>query len=96
MTKAEKQLQTLDRLFAALSHSSRRQILLVLKLRGGSMTAGEIAERFSCKWPTTTRHLGALKSAGLISARKQGRERLYELNKDLLIAEVTEWLKWFT
>jgi DNA-binding transcriptional ArsR family regulator len=96
MTKAEKELQDLDRIFAALAHSSRRQILLVLKLRGGAMTAGEIVERFSCKWPTTTRHLRTLKSAGLISVRKEGRERLYELNQNRLIPMVTAWLKWFS
>jgi|SRR6266481_9750442 len=96
MTKAEKELQDLDRIFAALAHSSRRQILLVLKLRGGAMTAGEIVERFSCKWPTTTRHLRTLKSAGLISVRKEGRERLYELNQNRLIPTVTAWLKWFS
>jgi DNA-binding transcriptional ArsR family regulator len=95
MTKAEKELQALDRLFAALAHSSRRQILLILKLRGGSMTAGEIAERFSCKWPTTTRHLTTLKSAGLITVRREGRERIYELNRDHLIGAIGEWLKWF-
>jgi DNA-binding transcriptional ArsR family regulator len=95
MTKAEKELQELDRLFGALAHSSRRQILLILKLRGGSMTAGDIAERFSCKWPTTTRHLTTLKSAGLITVRKEGRERIYELNRDHLIGAIGEWLKWF-
>jgi len=56
---------------------------------------GEIAERFSCKWPTTTRHLRTLKNAGLISVRKEGRERLYELNRNRLVDTVTGWLKWF-
>ncbi|MEA3018291.1 MAG: hypothetical protein QOI38_3013, partial [Sphingomonadales bacterium] len=34
-----------DRVFAALAHPSRRQILLILKFRGGRMSAGDIAER---------------------------------------------------
>jgi DNA-binding transcriptional ArsR family regulator len=96
MTKAEKELHDLEVVFDSLAHSSRRQILLVLKMRGGAMTAGEIAERFSCKWPTTTRHLRTLENAGLISVRKQGRERLYELNQNRLTSVATGWLNWFT
>jgi DNA-binding transcriptional ArsR family regulator len=95
MTRAEQELHDLDVVFAALAHPSRRQILLVLKLRGGAMTAGEIAERFSCKWPTTTRHLRALEDAGLLTVRKEGRERLYELNRARLLDVVTGWLNWF-
>jgi DNA-binding transcriptional ArsR family regulator len=95
VTKAEKELLSLDAIFAALAHPSRRQILLILKLRGGTMTAGDIAERFSCKWPTTTRHLQALVDADLISVRKEGRERLYELNAERLTNVVSGWLKWF-
>ena len=94
-TKAEKELHDLDVVFAALAHPSRRQILLVLKMRGGAMTAGEIVDRFSCKWPTTTRHLRSLETAGLISVRKEGRERLYQLNRERVIAVVSGWLNWF-
>lgn len=95
MTRAEQELHDLDVVFAALAHPSRRQILLVLKLRGGAMTAGELAERFSCKWPTTTRHLRTLENAGLLNVRKEGRVRLYELNRDRLLNVVTGWLNWF-
>lgn len=95
MTKAEKELHDLDVVFSALAHPSRRQILLVLKMRGGAMTAGQIVERFSCTWPTTTRHLRSLESAGLISVRKDGRERLYQLNRDRLVEIVGKWLNWF-
>jgi DNA-binding transcriptional ArsR family regulator len=95
MSKGEKELRELDATFAALAHPTRRQILLALKFRGGAMTAGDIADRFSCKWPTTTRHLKTLADAGLISARKKGRERLYELNSERLTKVVGAWLHWF-
>ena len=95
MTKADKELADLEAVFRALAHSSRRQILLVLWLRGGTLSAGQIAERFSCKWPTITRHLSLLVAAGLVSVRKDGRERFYILNRDRLIEVVGEWLKWF-
>ena len=95
MTKADKELAALEAVFGALAHPSRRQILLVLWLRGGTLSAGQIAERFSCKWPTITRHLSLLVAAGLVSVRKDGRERFYILNRDRLIEVVGEWLKWF-
>jgi DNA-binding transcriptional ArsR family regulator len=95
MTKADKELADLEDVFGALAHASRRQILLALWLRGGVLSAGQIAERFSCKWPTITRHLNLLVSAGLISVRKEGRERFYTLDRDRLIKVVGGWLRWF-
>jgi DNA-binding transcriptional ArsR family regulator len=67
----------------------------VLKFRGGEMTAGEIADRFSCRWPTTTRHLRELESAGLVSVERRGRERIYQLNDKRLQSVTGEWLRWF-
>ena len=79
---------------AALAHPARRQILLTLHLRGGVATAGEIAARFEHKWPTTTRHLRVLESAGLVRQDRRGRTRVYTLDKRRL-ALVSEWLAWF-
>ncbi|HET9956637.1 MAG TPA: metalloregulator ArsR/SmtB family transcription factor [Polyangiaceae bacterium] len=78
---------------AALAHAARRQILLTIHLRGGA-TAGEIASRFAHRWPTTTRHLRVLESAGLIRQQRIGRTRVYSVEKDRL-ALVREWLAWF-
>lgn len=81
--------------FGALSHPSRRHILMVLRVRGGKMTAGEIANRFACSWPTTTRHLRVLEEAGLVTIKKCGRERIYCLDVERLQAVTGGWLKWF-
>jgi len=78
----------------ALDHPSRRRILLVLRFRGGDMTAGEIAKRFSCSWPATTRHLKVLLGAGLIRLERQGRERRYHL-EPAAFAPLGRWLEWF-
>jgi len=59
------------------------------------MTAGEIADRFACSWPTTTRHLGVLQEAGLVSVEKRGRERIYKLEAERLLSITGEWLDWF-
>ena len=91
---AERRLAALQAVVAALAHPARRQILLTMKLRGGSMTAGEIAGRFRHAWPTTTRHLRVLEDAGLLRHEKQGRTRVYTLDRERL-ALVGEWLGWF-
>lgn len=90
----EKQ-QAAEAVFHALAHASRRHILLVLRFRGGRMTAGEIAECFSCRWPTTTRHLRVLEAAGLVRVVKRGRERVYHLETRRLRGVVKDWLGWF-
>jgi DNA-binding transcriptional ArsR family regulator len=95
VSKAEKELQEFNEVFAALSHETRRVILVVLMARNGEMTAGDIVERFSCRWPTITRHLKQLEDAGLIQVTKVGRERRYILNKKKLKHIVGGWLKWF-
>lgn len=89
------EIQQTETVFNALAHAQRRQILLVLRFRGGEMTAGEIAERFSCSWPTTTRHLKILERAKLVRVKKQGRERVYKLDSPKLRTTVRKWLDWF-
>lgn len=92
---AEKRLEDIEAVFSALAHEQRRHILLTLRFRGGEMTAGAIAERFHCSWPTTTRHLKILERAGLLSVEKRGRERVYRLDKERLFAVAGAWLGWF-
>lgn len=94
MTSEAEKLAEIDRVVSALAHESRRQILLVVRFRGGEMTAGEIAERFSCAWPTVTRHLRVLERAGLLVHEKIGRSRVYRLNRKKLKV-LKDWLRWF-
>lgn len=95
MNKAERELADLETVFTALAHASRRHILIVLNARGGSMTAGEIADRFACSWPTTTRHLRQLEDAGLVTVHADGRQRRYELNRERLQSVAGGWLEHF-
>jgi DNA-binding transcriptional ArsR family regulator len=90
---ARERLETLDAVVAALAHASRRQILLTVHFREG-MTAGEIAQRFQCSWPTTSRHLRVLETAGLLVHERQGRTRLYRVDHRKLEV-LREWLRWF-
>jgi DNA-binding transcriptional ArsR family regulator len=95
-SQAERDLAQVDAVFNALAHPSRRHVLLVLHFRGGEMTAGEIARRFACSWPTTTRHLNILQQAGLVRGEKRGRERVYRLDRKLLRSVASGWLKVFS
>jgi DNA-binding transcriptional ArsR family regulator len=91
---AEERLAALEAVCTAIAHPARRQILLTIHFRGGSMTAGDIAGRFAHAWPTTTRHLKVLEKAGLIDHEKVGRTVVYRLDRRLL-AVLSEWLAWF-
>ena len=93
--RGQRQLDDLERVFRALAHASRRHVLIVLNARGGLMTAGDIARRFSCTWPTTSRHLRILKEAGLVRVEKRGREWVYVLEEARLSTVVGGWLHWF-
>jgi DNA-binding transcriptional ArsR family regulator len=58
------------------------------------MAAGEIAAMFEHAWQTTTRHLQVLEAAGLLTHERQGRRRIYRMQRKRL-ALVSEWLAHF-
>jgi DNA-binding transcriptional ArsR family regulator len=88
---SKKQSDEFEAVFFALSHPSRRHILLCLSQKNGPMLGGEIADLLSCSWPTTTSHLQNLEKAGLVTVEKQGREQLYEINAKRLDI-VLKWI----
>ncbi|MBC3840003.1 helix-turn-helix transcriptional regulator [Streptacidiphilus sp. 4-A2] len=89
------ELEELDRVFSALSHRTRRAVLLVLHTNGGAMTSGAIAHLFTNTWQTTSRHLRSLEESGLIEVKLQGRERVYQLRADRLNEHLSGWLNRF-
>jgi DNA-binding transcriptional ArsR family regulator len=88
-------LDAYEAVFTALAHPVRRRILVTLHFQGGSMTAGEIANMFEHAWPTTTGHIQGLESAGLVRQDRQGRTRVYHLDRRRLDL-VRDWLAWFS
>ena len=80
--------------FRALADETRRSILELL--RSGPKTSGEIADRFHSSWPTISRHLAVLRSAGLVVTERQGQEIYYELNTSVfedLVQHLMGWVK---
>ena len=92
-TKAR--MDAYEAVFTALAHPVRRRILLTMNFEGGSMSAGAIAEMFEHAWPTTTRHVQVLESAGLLRHERQGRSRVYHIERKRLEL-VRDWLDWFS
>lgn len=68
--------------FDALSHPIRREVLELLK--GGGMTAGELADHFDVSKPTMSGHFAKLKAAGLIRGEPRAGTITYTLNMSTL------------
>lgn len=73
----------MDKIFEALSSTTRRKILAYLSAT--SMTAGEIAERFEMTKPSLSKHLSILENAGLIKGEKKGQFIHYQLVQENLL-----------
>ena len=84
------EIEIADAVFSALAHPTRRQILLSVHYRG-SCNAGEIARRFECSWPTTSRHLATLVESGLLEVSREGRRRVYSANSEKLRGLLVRW-----
>lgn len=78
--------------FKALSDPVRREILVML--RDGKMSAGEIGRNFDMTGATISYHLSQLKKAGLILEDRQKNFIYYELNASVF-EEIMLWLSQF-
>jgi DNA-binding transcriptional ArsR family regulator len=83
--------------FAALADPTRRHLVEALAAHGEA-SATALAADLPISRQAVSKHLSALGAAGLVDARRAGRETLYELQPQVLdsaaewIAEVgTEW-----
>ena len=79
--------------FKALADPTRRHILELL--RGGDLTAGEIAEHFDMTKPSLSHHLSILKAAGLVDSERHGQSIVYTLDTTVL-QDLMCWFYTFT
>jgi DNA-binding transcriptional ArsR family regulator len=77
--------------FEALADPTRRAILK--RLRGGSLTAGEIAEAFHLTKPTLSHHFRVLEVAGLVRSERHGTRIVYTLQANVLEELAAELLE---
>lgn len=78
--------------FRALADPVRREILVMLK--DGKMTAGDIAGKFNLSAPTVSYHLSVLKKADLLFETKVKNYIYYEVNISVF-EEIMLWLSQF-
>ena len=78
--------------FKALSDPARREILMML--RNGKMSAGEIGSNFDMTGATVSYHLSILKKADLVYETKQKNFVFYELNTSVF-DEIILWFSQF-
>ena len=79
--------------FKALSDTVRREILMML--RDGKKTAGEIAAHFQMTGATVSYHLSQLKKAELILEERQKNFIYYRLNTSVF-EEMMLWIAQFS
>jgi DNA-binding transcriptional ArsR family regulator len=79
-----------DRIFTALADATRRQVMRALSERGPS-TATALAAELPVTRQAVTKHLGALADAGLVTATRRGREKLYQISPRPL-TDAVSWM----
>ena len=80
----------LDDTFAALSDSTRRDVLLHLGRGNASIT--ELADKFHMSLTGMKKHVGILEQAGLVKTEKIGRVRTCMLGTSRLESEMS-WME---
>ncbi len=79
------QSETILEIFEALDDKTRQEIVLLFRT-ASEYRATEIAQRFRLSRPTISHHLNLLRRAGILTARKKGREIWFSFNKNYVIA----------
>ena len=69
---------TYDKTFAALSDPTRRRVFE--RLAAGPQAVGDLARGMPVSRPAISQHLKVLKEARLISDRREGTRRIYEID----------------
>jgi DNA-binding transcriptional ArsR family regulator len=76
--------------FAALADPTRREVVRSLAQRPG-LTASHLAGELPMTRQAVAKHLSALSGAGLVQARREGRETRYTLTPAPLVGAI-EWM----
>ena len=81
----------MDAVFVAVADPTRRLLLERLRHRGWA-SIQDLGEGLPMTRQAVTKHLDVLRDAGLVRVRRDGRERLHELEPAPLQA-VDDWLR---
>ncbi len=81
-------------LLDALADPARQDLVQVLAR--GELNVGEVAALVTLSRPTVSHHLNVLRRAGLLRARKRGREVYYRLDKERVVTTLQGLLESLT
>jgi len=81
-----------DEVFAAIAAPVRREMLR--HLAAGEVPVTDLADAFGMSLSAVSQHLAVLREAGLVSQRKEGRQRFYRTNPEPL-RSVATWLEFY-
>ena len=79
-----------DAVFDALADHTRRSVLQTIARRG-PLTATQLADEFPVTRQAVSKHLTTLRSAGLVTATREGREVRYSFSPSAL-TEAATWM----
>jgi DNA-binding transcriptional ArsR family regulator len=79
-----------NRIFQALADPSRRAIFV--SLTRGEAAVKDLTARFDISQPAVSQHLAALKDAGLVDARREGRCVYYRVRPKGL-TPLVDWVR---
>ena len=79
--------------FTAIAEPRRREVISVLS-DGHEYAVNDIVVRMKIAQPAVSKHLGALRKAGVVTMVKRGQHRIYRLNAEGL-KPVHDWVKVF-
>ncbi len=79
--------------FSVIAEARRREVIAVLA-DGQQYPVNEIVLRMQLAQPAVSKHLGALRRAGIVTVVKRGRHRMYRLDAKGL-KPVHDWVKIF-
>src|SRR5689334_2411475 len=82
----------IDIVLQAIAEPRRREILALIQ--GRELTSGEISAHFDVTRPAISQHLKVLTDAGLLTVRKHGTQRLYQVRPEGL-TELKQFLDRF-
>jgi DNA-binding transcriptional ArsR family regulator len=78
-------------IFNAIADPRRRQIIDLLARRRG-LPVGTIVLTLELPQPAVSKHLGVLREVGIVTVKKVGKSRIYDLNLDQL-RTVQDWVQ---
>jgi DNA-binding transcriptional ArsR family regulator len=82
---------TTSDVFNAIAEPRRRQIVDLLAQQG-ALAVGALVAALNLSQPAVSKHLGVLRSVGVVSVAQQGQQRLYRLEARGL-KPVHDWIK---